>query len=434
MKDKLLLKLLLLLAAQQLAFILLFPPVHEPDSASFITVAAQAAQTGSFSAETRLPGYPAFLAALYLPFGQADLPVVIVQHLLGLLLWLLLALRLETGRQKLFFAGLFALDLLYSSYQHALLSDFLFSFLLCAGALAAGFPRGERRLSGALLCGLFVAAGMLTKPALKFFPVFILPFLLVGPDTWKAKLRYAGVFLLLPLLAVNLWSYRNYRETGRYSMLPMETYHYIGRVVNHIEFPAGSVSEKYFREQMPEGRVPRSSRGDVAHIAEANMRRDGIKTETLDAEFRDIFRLSILRRPFSYVKESCIELFYFFFSAHNLYAKFGLKDRLPVSAEAGLRSGDLGGVLLKIAVSLHPFYWALAGLFFWFAALNWRRLAAGGDLFFLYTAGLVAYIALVSSFANEGLARYRGALHPLMTFYAAVLLARLFPGRTESAR
>lgn len=434
MKDKLLLKLLLLLAAQQLAFILLFPPAHEPDSLSFITVAAQAAQTGSFSAETRLPGYPAFLAALYLPFGQADLPVVIAQHLLGLLLWFLLARRLETDRQKLLFTGLFALDLLYSSYQHALLSDFLFSFLLCAGALAAGGPKRERRLSGALLAGLFVAAGMLTKPALKFFPVFILPFLLIGPGPLRGKLRYAAVFLVLPLLAVNLWSLRNYRETGRYSMLPMETYHYIGRVVNHIEFPAGSVSEKYFREQMPEGRVPRNRRGDVAHIAENNMRRDGIKTETLDAEFRDIFRLSILRRPFAYLNESLTELFYFFFSAHNLYAKFALKDRLPVSAEAGLNSRDFGGFLLKVAVSLHPFYWAVAGLFFWFTALNWRRLAAGGDIFFLYSLGLVAYIALVSSFANEGLARYRGAVHPLMLYFSAGLLARLFPGKAEAPR
>ena len=217
-------------------------------------------------------------------------------------------------------------------------------------------------------------------------------------------------------------------------MLPMESYHYIGRVVNHIEFPAGSVSEKYFREQMPGGSVPRNRRAAVIHGAEAAMRRDGIKTETMDEEFRDIFRLSILRRPFAYLNESLTELFYFFFSAHNLYAKFALKDKLPASAEAGLGSGDLGGFLLKMAVSLHPFYWGVAGLFAWFLALNWRRLAAEGDLFFLYSIGIVAYIALVSSFANEGLARYRGAVQPLMLYFSAVLLARLFPGKAGAPR
>ena len=40
----------------------------------------------------------------------------------------------------------------------------------------------------------------------------------------------------------------------------------------------------------------------------------------------------------------------------------------------------------------------------------------------------MAYIALVSSMANEGLARYRCAIQPLMLFIAALALARLFPG------
>lgn len=421
-------KLLLLLAVQQLAFLLLFAPVREPDSGSFITVAEQAVATGSFSAETRLPGYPAFLAAVYSVFGPADLPVAVVQHLLGLLLWYLLARRLESRRQQAFFAGLFALDLLYSSYQHAILSDFLFSVLLCFSALAAGRRKGELRPSDALLAGFFAALALLTKPALKFFPVFILPFFFAAPGPFKARLKFAAAFLALPLLAANLWCLRNYRETGRYALLPMETYHYIGRVATHMEFPPGSVTEPFFRAQMPGGRAHRDQRSEIAHRAEAEMRQAGIDTATLDSEFAAIFRLSILRRPFTYLRESLAEVLYFFLSAHNLYAKHGLGDRLPVSAREALRDRNYGGLFLKLAASLHPFYWAVAGLFFWFCGANWRRLRAEGDLLFLYSLGLVAYIALVSAFANEGLARYRTAVQPLMLFFCAVLLARLFPG------
>lgn len=433
MKNKQLLNFFLLLAAQQLAFLLFFPPLTEPDSFSFMGVAEQVLRTGSFSSETRLPGYPAFLSFFYLLFGQSNLPVIIFQHLLGLLLWFSFVKLLEAGRQRAFFSGLFFCDLLYNSYQHAVLSDFFFSFLICLSAWAARLYSRDGKLSRLLLCGLLVALGVLTKPVLKLFPYFILPAFFLCRQPLKRSLTAAAVFLAVPLLAINLWNFRNYRQTGHYALLPLESYHYIGRFFNHIEFPENSVSKKYLLAARPSVHMITAQMADMAHTAENNMRADGIKTETLDAEFRQIARLSILRHPFIYLKESGTELFGFFFSAHNLYAKYALADKLPFSVAAAMRSRDYGAVILKLAVSMHPFYWLLFALLVWYTARNARRLASERDFFMLYLYGLLAYIALISSLVNEGLARYRCAIQPLILFIASLALAQLFPGRDGAA-
>lgn len=434
MKNKPLLTALLLLAAQRALLLVLFPPFTEGDSGSYIAMATGLLSSGSFPGEFRLPGYPAFLSFFYLVFGTHNLPVIIFQYLLGLAVWGLFMKVLETGRQRLVFSALYFCDLLYLGYQHAVLSDFLFSFLLCLSAWLAWLYRREEKLYLLFLCGLAAGLGILTKPVLKLFPFFILPAFLALRGPLKARLGAAAVFLAAPLLAVSLWSARNYQAYGRFSLLPAESYHYIGRVVNHMEFPEGSAAREYFMKQLGDRPLPRDRKAAVVHAAAADMKAAGLDFAALDPEFRQIFSLSIKRHPFVYLKESALELFYFFFSAHNLYAKNALKDYLPVSAEKGLRAGDFGAALLKVAVSLHPFYWAVFGLFVYFLAASAGRLRREPDFFTFYVFGLVAYIALVSSMANEGLARYRCAVQPFLLYFAALALDRLYSARKDAAR
>ena len=433
MRNKPLLTAFLLLAAQQVLFLIFFAPITEPDSAGYINMASGLLSSGSFQSEHRLPVYPSFLAFFYLLFGQTNLPIVIFQHLLGLVVWLLFIKVLETDRQRLVFSALYFCDLLYNSYQHAILSDFFFSFLLCLSVWLAWLYHRAGKPVFLFLCGLLLGLGILTKPALKFFPFFILPVLLTGRRPLGRRLAAAAVFLAAPLLVVNLWSFRNYLVQDRFSLLPMESYHYIGRVVNHIEFPEGSVTKDFFMKYLQERPVPRDRKAAVVHAAAADMKAAGLNSSSLDPEFRSIFRLSILRHPFAYMKESGVELFYFFFSAHNLYAKTALKDRLPVSVEKGLRSDRIGATLLKIVVSLHPFYWMLFALLVWFTGVNLGRLFLERDFFLLYVYGLITYIALVSSMANEGLARYRCAIQPLLLYISALALSRIFPGHPRNS-
>jgi len=434
MKNRPLLTAFLLLAAQQIFFLSFFPPFIEPDSAGYIGLAESLLSSGGFTGDMRLPGYPAFLAFFYFVFGHSNLPVIIFQHLLGLAVWLLFIKILETDRQKLVFSALYFCDLLYNSYQHAVLSDFFFSFLLCLSAWLAWLYRRDGKPAFLFLCGLLIGFGILTKPALRLFPFFILPVFLYSRQPLKRRLAHTAVFLAAPLLAVNLWSLRNYLYTGYYSLLPMESYHYIGRVVNHIEFPENSVTKKYFMKELPQSKVPRNRKAAVVHTAMDELRENGIKSEVIDSEFRQIFRLSILRHPFTYLKESGIEMFYFFFSAHNLYAKNALGNRLPVSFESSMRSGNPAGALLKVLVSLHPFYWLSFALLVWFTSVSACKLASERDFFTMYLYGLIAYIALVSSMANEGLARYRCAVQPFLLFFAALALDRLIKSPSAGKR
>lgn len=430
MRNKPLLAAFLLLAAQKLFFLLSFPPLLEPDSGSYIAAAVNALAGGGFGSGTRPPGYPAFLAAFYSLFGPGNLPVIIFQHALGLALWAVFAGMLKTLRERLIFSALYFLDLLYCSYQHVILADFLFSFAACLSAWAVWMYLRARSAAWLLACGAFVALGILVKPALKLFPLFILPLFLLERRPAGARLRAAALFLALPLLAMNLWSLRNYRAGGPYALVPQESYHYIGRVVNHLAFPENSASERFFLARLGGKQVPRDGKAAVSYDVAAGMKAAGIKEDAIYAEFAQVFRLSVLRHPLSYLKESSLELFYFFFSAHNLYAKNALGDRLPVSAEQGLRSGNPGGVLLKVALSMHPFYWGLFALLVWYAAANAGSLAASRDLFLLYAYGLITYIALVSSLANEGLARYRAAVQPLMLLIAAMALSDILRRRS----
>ena len=420
----------LLLAAQQVIFLALFPPATEPDSAGYLNIAAQFLSSGSFPFEHRLPGYPAFLALLQFLFGPGFLPVVIVQHLLGLLVWFIFIKILETDRQKLVFSALYFCDLLYNSYQHAILADFFFSFLLCVSAWLAWLYRRDGNRVFLFLCGLLAGCAILTKPVLKLFPFFILPvFFLAGRRPFRSRLASAAVFLAAPLLLMNLWCYRNYRLEGSYSLLKMESYDYLGRAADFMEFPEHSVTAEFFRKRFSSAPLTRDTKAAAVLGAIADMKAAGVDTSALDAEFKSIVRLSVARHPFLYLKESGVELFYFFFSAHNLYAKFALRDAIPLSVEKGLRSGNLKGALLKFAVSLHPLYWAIFLLFVYYSVFNAIGLVREGDLFSLYLYGLIAYIALVSSMTNEGLARYRCAIQPFLLFFATLALDRLFRPR-----
>lgn len=428
MKNKPLLWLFLLLAAQQAAFIILFPPFTEPDSAGYISSAMTWLSSGVFVSQTRPPGYPAFLAAIFSFAPNWDLAVVIAQHLLGLLVWALFMRMLETQRQKVVFTVLYLCDLMYSSYQHVILADFFFSLLLCLSAYVVMLYMKTRKAALLWTLSLLITAGILTKPVLKLFPFFILPVFLLDHRPWRSRLASALIILLVPLALTNLWDLRNYRVNGYFAAMPLETYHYIGRIVNHAEFPEGSLAKKYFLSET--GTVPaaRDRKAPIVFAVMADLRRDGVSDETMDREFKQIFRLSILRHPFIYMKESGEELALFFLSAHNLYAKNALKEKMPVSVFQGLREGRVFPVLLKVLASMHVFYWFIFALLLRHAALSLRGLVTGGGVLQLYMYGLITYIALLSSMLNEGLARFRCEIQPFMLFFAAIVLADLFSG------
>jgi hypothetical protein len=199
--------------------------------------------------DTRVPGYPAFLAAIFSVAGQSSRAVMFVQAFLDLATCFVIALiaaRLapEISRRRVAIAGLWlaALCPFTANYTAVLLTETLVIFLTAlaillfvqaekGGTAAAGASREEpRALSPWFLGGLVVGFGALVRPET---PLLAAAAGLICVTRWWRPLDWvkcarAGVLmavgLLLPLLP---WAARNWRSlhevqflTPRYLQMP----------------------------------------------------------------------------------------------------------------------------------------------------------------------------------------------------------------------
>jgi 4-amino-4-deoxy-L-arabinose transferase-like glycosyltransferase len=198
--------------------------------------------------DMRVPGYPAFLAAVFAFAGRSPRAVMLAQAVLDLATCFLIALiaaRLapEASRRRVTLAALWlaALCPFTANYSAVLLTEVLVIFLTALAMLilleadrreASGAPPDARGLSPWFLGGLIVGFGTLVRPET---PLLLLATGLVlmarwwRPRDWR-KLARAGVLmaagLVLPLLP---WAARNWRTLHevqflalRYSTLPGE--------------------------------------------------------------------------------------------------------------------------------------------------------------------------------------------------------------------
>lgn len=205
-----------------------------PDTGLYVDLAKHLAEEGEFVSSTeggaphtfRTPGYPAFLAAGRLAFGDRAWPVILVQIALGLaaiaLTWRLV------GEMFHPYAGGFAALLLALSptqaYQSCLLvTEALFTPLLVAGVFAlwrfheslSARPVGPRPWALALASGLLFGLAVLTRPFGILLPGVALLFL--GAALWKrpgALALGAALWIAGFALPVGGWIARNHAKAG----------------------------------------------------------------------------------------------------------------------------------------------------------------------------------------------------------------------------
>ena len=202
--------------------------------------------------DTRMPGYPAFLAAIFSLFGNSSRAVMLAQVVLDLMTCLVIALmaaRLspEPSRRRVALAALWlaALCPFTANYTAVVLTETLVTFLTALGLLVvlqADATRGAEEVTsnspGALvsspwfLAGVVGGFGALVRPETPLLLIAAGIVILARrsrPANWPRLLRAAalmGVGLLLPLLP---WAARNYRTlhevqflAPRYANLPGE--------------------------------------------------------------------------------------------------------------------------------------------------------------------------------------------------------------------
>src|SRR5580692_6552626 len=238
-------------------YVLKLPVTDSGDAPFYIELAWNWLKSGVYGAvvdgrlmplDTRVPGYPAFLAAIFSVAGQSFRAVMFVQAFLDLATCFVIALiaaRLapEISRRRVALAGLWlaALCPFTANYTAVVLTETLVIFLTSAAILlfietdvgGATSVRASAFLANPwLLAGIVVGFGTLVRPEtplVLFAAGLVLVAKWLRPADWMKLIRAGlllGLGLLIPLVP---WAARNWNTlhdvqflAPRYSELPGE--------------------------------------------------------------------------------------------------------------------------------------------------------------------------------------------------------------------
>lgn len=214
----------------RLALVGLMPETIDfPDERDYDTIARSLVKgTGFQEADGRragrAPGYPVFLAALYLLGLDTPRAVFIIQAFCGTLTCVLLcflAKKLFGGKTAAFAGLIAALYPFFIYFTGLLLSETLFILFLVAFFLLLETRSGPglswpRRLAVPILAGIL--AGVLThlRSSFLLFPFFLLPFVLLRRKPRRNALAGWALMLLFMALTLSPWVWRNYRLFGHF--------------------------------------------------------------------------------------------------------------------------------------------------------------------------------------------------------------------------
>lgn len=172
----------------------------------------------------RTPIYPGFIAGLYAVFGQAPIVVVLFQIWLGsctamLTYALARALRLSYCVGAIAALAV-ALEPISIMTANRILTETLFTFVLVLSLwLLVSYWRTSNMW---MLIGAAISFGCLSlvRPVSQFLPLVLLP--LFGGAMWRSAWRKLVlamlVFVVLSMSLTYSWAYRNYRQTGVFTI------------------------------------------------------------------------------------------------------------------------------------------------------------------------------------------------------------------------
>jgi len=418
------------------------------DSPSYENPARALVQVGRFAAspetpdvpETlRTPGYPAFIAAVYLVFGERHFPVIALQVIVSVAtIWIASAVarRLWGPGPALVAALLLTFDVMSFASSQKLLSDTLFTFLVVI-AVAAGVRMlsDERARSWwALLLGGALALATLVRPISYYL---VLP-LVIGLLAWGvcSKMKWTRVIVVAlvvvapSVVLVGGWQVRNYCVSGSSDLSHIRGHNLLWCRGTGIVALRDGISLDEARERIRESLPSMEGWSDAekselyAREGSALMRRHPVL----------YVRMAVRETPDVLVAPAQV-LLVRYLTGEELYASpFG--DVFRLAPGAYVRKWVVGRPLLFAAFGYEMAY--LLVLYICVLYGVWRLVRGGSEhrAAHVLVCGVIVYFIVLSA-GPEADPRFRVPFMPLLAVYAgwglSTLVARFRARRSEPA-
>lgn len=162
----------------------------------------------------RTPGYPLFIALIYMLFGINPIIVILVQILLDSLIVILIFLITKnflTLRLSILTAFLYAIEPHASIFSLSMYSDTFFVFVLTLFAYFFIKHLYKEQYQTLILSAVLLAVANLIKPSGVFTPIIIIIILLFKfKEKYKIFIYRSVLFILTFILILSPWLIRNY--------------------------------------------------------------------------------------------------------------------------------------------------------------------------------------------------------------------------------
>lgn len=195
-------------------------PAIESDALEYNQLALSIISDKSFENfnSFRTPGYPLFVALLYSMSSSSVQFVLLVQIFVSLasifLIYKIAVLFLQP-KISLLSAFLFAFDTTQATYTVSLLTETLFVFLFLLSVYCFCNYLKYNNILSLCISALILGLATLVRPILIFFPVVVVPIILIERDMKTThKLIRILCFVLIFFLTVSPWLLHNYSKYG----------------------------------------------------------------------------------------------------------------------------------------------------------------------------------------------------------------------------
>lgn len=407
------------------------PEVYtEIDSPSYRAPAEALFQEGRFDTrpgsnvpETmRTPGYPAWLAGVYLFFGKSADVLILSQIALflgTLVLLYLLAENMFGSRAALLAVIFLALDPSSLSYTFKIMTETLASFLtLALACFIYKFFETARRNTFGFLTGLSLALVILVRPTFYYFlPVLLIIFggFLVSQKVAGKKIVAALLITVLPVvLLIGGWQWRNLEKAGIFKLTS------VGGMALYV----GKGSQIY--EELHQVGWLEAEAAMTRKLPQTYPHWPSLSWEEKDAIYMAEGKKVIMEYPWLAIKGQIRHMGYFFFAPGTTSSFFRTFD-------PGFRIDNFNRFdkwsYFRALLADHPFFLLavflgvvyLGSMYMFLAAWivsSWRgREAIPWKSIHLTFLLLVLYIGTLSA-VTAGIERYRVVVMPLLCLYA----------------